>query len=292
VAGEPGSYVPVARTWRDGDQVEVRLPMSLRTEALPGAPDTVAILYGPIVLAGELGSQGLAGLSQYAKDQSDLLFVPDPEVPVLVHDGKDVLDRVLPVPGRPLTFETKGLARPHDVRLIPFYRLHHERYTVYWKRLTSVGFERYRADAAAVEARSRERERRTVDRVRPGDASEREHGLSGERTSTGGVPGGAWREAASGGWFAWRMRAAPGPTILSCRYWGSDFRNRAFDILVDGEKVATQRLENERPGEFLDVDYEVPAALTQGKSEVTVRFQAREGQTAGGVFGCRTLEAE
>jgi DUF1680 family protein len=293
VNGRAGSYVRIERTWRDGDQVDVRIPMSLRMEALPEATDIVAILYGPIVLAGELGNEGLAGLSEYAKDQSDLLFVPDPEVPALVHDGANLLDRIRPVEGKPLTFETQGLGRPRDVTLIPFYRLHHERYTVYWKRLTSAGFERHRADVAADANRRLARERRTLDRVRPGDAtSEQEHRLAGERTNAGGVPGGAWREAIPGGWFAWQMKVATGPTVLSCRYWGSDFRNRTFDILVDGEKVATQRLQNERPGEFLDFDYPIPEALTRGKGAVIVRFQPREDQTAGGVFGCTTLRAE
>jgi DUF1680 family protein len=293
VTGEPGSYVAVARTWTDGDRVDVRMPMSLRTEALPGAPDTVAILYGPIVLAGALGRDGLAGLSEYAKDQTDLLFVPDPEVPVFVSDDSNVLDRVRPVEGKPLTFETHGLGRPRDVTLIPFYRLHHQRYTVYWERLTPAGFERQRADAVAADNRRLARERRTIDRVRPGDAaSEQEHDLAGEHTSAGGVPGGAWREASPGGWFAWRMKMATGPTVLSCRFWGSDFRNRTFDILVDGERVATQRLENERPGEFLEVDYPIPEVLTRGKAAAVVRFQPREGQTAGGIFGCSTLQAE
>jgi len=233
-------------------------------------------------------------VSDYAKDQSDLLFLPDPEVPVLVRDGPNVLDRIRPVAGKPLTFETQGLGRPRDVTLIPFYRLHHQRYTVYWKSLTRAGFERQRAEAAAAERRRLARERRTVDRVRPGDApSEQEHGLSGERTSAGGVTGGAWREAGPAGWFEWRMKVATGgPTVLSCRYWGSDFRNRTFDILVDGEEVATQRLESERPGEFLEVDYPIPETLTRGKTAAVVRFRPHEGQTAGGVFGCSTLRAE
>src|SRR5208282_434598 len=32
----PSSYLALDRTWKEGDRVEVRLPMSLRIEALPG----------------------------------------------------------------------------------------------------------------------------------------------------------------------------------------------------------------------------------------------------------------
>ncbi len=46
--------------WRTGDIVEFHVPMSVRTEPLPGNPDIVAILYGPIVLTGRLGRKGFA----------------------------------------------------------------------------------------------------------------------------------------------------------------------------------------------------------------------------------------
>jgi len=35
--------------------------------------------------------------------------------------------------GNPFTFRTESIGRPRDVTLIPFYRLHHQRYTIYWK---------------------------------------------------------------------------------------------------------------------------------------------------------------
>jgi DUF1680 family protein len=46
------------RTWTPSDTVEVTLPMSPRTEPMPDDPDRVAVLYGPIVLAGTLGTEG------------------------------------------------------------------------------------------------------------------------------------------------------------------------------------------------------------------------------------------
>ena len=55
-------------------------------------------------------------------------------MPVLVGTAADILAGIEPVAGRPLTFKTKGIGQPRDVELIPFYRLHHQRYTVYWQR--------------------------------------------------------------------------------------------------------------------------------------------------------------
>jgi len=49
-----GSYIEVARTWRNGDRVELQLDMRVEVEPLPAAPDIVAFTYGPLVLAGAL----------------------------------------------------------------------------------------------------------------------------------------------------------------------------------------------------------------------------------------------
>jgi hypothetical protein len=78
---------------------------------------------------------------------------------------------------------------------------------------------------------------------------------------------------------------------LHCTYWGSD-GGRVFDILVDGTKIATQKLAQNKPGEFFDVEYAIGASLTEGKESVVVRFAAHPGSTAGGLFGCATLKPE
>ncbi|MES2222026.1 MAG: hypothetical protein V4587_13800, partial [Acidobacteriota bacterium] len=47
----PGQFAAVTRTWKDGDRVELELPLVSRLEAIdPRHPNTVAILRGPLVL--------------------------------------------------------------------------------------------------------------------------------------------------------------------------------------------------------------------------------------------------
>lgn len=289
--GRPGSYVTLDREWRNGDRVEIRLPRSLRIETMPDDPSVLALLCGPVVLAGELGREGIEGLNFYARGQADHHRVPTPEVPVFVGDPKSIPDRVEPVPGQPLTFRTKGLARPSDVTLVPFFRMHYQRYTVYWKLLSETEWEALKARREAEDRARREREARRVDEVRIGEPpSETEHALQGERTESGEHLGRRWRHATAGGWFSYRLRVPPdGPAALSCTYWGSDV-GRVFDILADGEKLVTQRLQNERPNEFFDVEIPLPEQITKGKEHVTIRFQAHPGSIAGGVFGIRILK--
>ena len=132
---KPGSYIAIQRTWKSGDIVEVTLPMKLRTVPLPGSADTVAFVYGPIVMAGMLGTQGItpgADLVVNERTIGDMLNDPV-EVPVLAADAAKLVDLIKPSGNAPLTFTTSGLGRPRDVTLIPYYRVAHERYTLYWK---------------------------------------------------------------------------------------------------------------------------------------------------------------
>ena len=48
-------YIRLNRVWKDGDTVEVTLPKTLHIEPMPDNKRQVAILWGPLVLAGDLG---------------------------------------------------------------------------------------------------------------------------------------------------------------------------------------------------------------------------------------------
>jgi DUF1680 family protein len=137
VASDPASYLTLDRTWHDGDKIEYHLPMALHVEPLPNDPSTVSLLYGPLVLAGDMGADGLPPNGQEAKNQGDFNKVPDPPAPVIACPAQDVLSHIQRVPGSPLAFKTVGLLKPADLALVPFYRLHHERYSVYWQMDTA-----------------------------------------------------------------------------------------------------------------------------------------------------------
>lgn len=286
----PGSYITVEREWKTGDTVEVRLPMSLRMEAMPDDSKTVALLYGPIVLAGDLGGEGLQGVKRYGPSAPPLGRVKPIEVPAFVGDVKDVLAKVRPMANAPLTFHTAGLARPREVVLLPFYKVAEPRYTVYWKVYSPAEWEKRKADVAAAEAHRQEVERRTVDAVNLDvPQSERDHNFQGEGTIEGDFDGRRWR-AARNGWFSYDLKiSGDKPVTLVCTYRGSEGRRRAFDVLVDGEKIAAVTLEN-HPGELFDFEYPLPERLTRGKQRVRVRFQALPDSFAGSVFDVRLMQ--
>jgi DUF1680 family protein len=133
VASAPESYLTLERTWHDGDEIEYRMPLTLHVEPLPGDPTTVSLLYGPVVLAGDMGTDGLPANGQQAKQPGDLNKVPDPPAPMFACATGEILSHVQHTPGKGLTFMTHGLVKPADLPLIPFYQVHHDRYTVYWQ---------------------------------------------------------------------------------------------------------------------------------------------------------------
>ncbi|MCF7673762.1 MAG: glycoside hydrolase family 127 protein [Akkermansiaceae bacterium] len=279
---KPSSYVEIRRTWKSGDRVEMKFPMSLRTEAMPDNPKRIGIFYGPTLLAAKLGA---ADESATAKSG---------EVPVVVVDGKPVSQWVKPVAISKLNFKTSGVGRPHDVELAPFFAIHDRRYTVFLDVFTAADWMRREAGILADREREARLKARTVDVLRTGEQQpEKDHNLQGEHTGSGDSGGRKWRHATDGGWFSFEMKVDPAmPGELQLTYWGGETGNRNFDILVDGRKIASQRLQQDKPGEFFDVIYPLPTELTRGRSAVTVRLQAQPGAWAGGLFGAKTLRRE
>ena len=132
VESSPESYLTLSRQWKDGDKITVRLPMSLHLRPARDKKDLVTIMYGPSVLAGELGSEGMP--KDVSSNQSAHSGAQDPPVPVLLVDPSKPLSSWLKqVPGETLRFKTVGVGKPNDVTLIPISDLHHQRYTVYWE---------------------------------------------------------------------------------------------------------------------------------------------------------------
>ncbi|MCL4194426.1 MAG: glycoside hydrolase family 127 protein, partial [Thermoguttaceae bacterium] len=297
VAADASGYLKIERTWADGDRVEVETHLRLWSWPMPDDPTLLTVMYGPLVLAGKLDGEEIPKELVYAENNwfefpaGKIASAPD-----IVTEHPDPAAWVEPLPDQPLTFRTKGVGRPHDVTLVPYHRLWNQRYAVYWRVLPEDQWQRREAKRKAREAAEAARQeafrRRLIDRVVPGDpASEKQHALEGESMAAGPHLNRTWRHAADG-WFSYRLKVLPDrPVVLSATYWGSDSGRRTFDILVDGQKIATQTLANNAPDKFFDVEYPVPQNLTQGRQTVTVRFQAQPGSIAGGLFDLMTLRA-
>jgi len=292
--GPAGSYVRLERKWKTGDTVALVLPKTLRLEPLPDNPDRAAIMWGPLVLAGDLGPIP----PRQPRDETVATAATAaqwPATPVLVTAEASLDAWIQPAAGRPGVFRTVGAGRDRDVDLVPFYRLHRRVYAAYWDILTPGKWaERAAAIKAAEEAR-RKLESATVAFAQPGQMqSERDFNQQGGKTSPVQLRGRYGRRAVD--WFSFDLGVDPSaPMSLIVTYSRDERADRAFAVLVDGRKVGDERIARRSPQEeevFFDVAYPVPAEAVAGKRKVTVRFEGMDGLETASVFGIRIVRTE
>jgi hypothetical protein len=279
---KPGSYVDIRRTWKTGDTITIALPKALTLDRLRDDPRRAAVLWGPLVLAGDLGPQP----RRPADGDGDGPPAATTPSPVLVTE-RPVGDWVKPVAGQPGSFRTTGVGA--EVTLAPFYRTHRRIYTGYWDLLTHAeNVERLEAIEAEGE-RVRRLEAATIVYLAPTDATiERAHNQRGAETSivrTDGRPG---RRATR--WFSYDL-PLPGPTpsALVVTYNRDNRRARSFEILVDGQRLAEEKFPFDSESRFFDREYALPASLIEGKSHITIRFQATGTNEIAPVYGLRVI---
>lgn len=142
-ATKPSSYFPLVRSWRSGDVVEIILPMRTRLEQLPHAPEYVAFMHGPVLLAAKTGTDSLTGLladdSRWGHIASGPMLSLD-TAPVIVGKGRPgIAEKLVPVEGKPLTFTAPGLNFINPIAKLefePFYKVHDSRYMIYFATKT------------------------------------------------------------------------------------------------------------------------------------------------------------
>jgi uncharacterized protein len=262
-------YLRLRRSWKTGDVIRLVLPRTLRMEPTPDDSGTVAMLFGPLVLAGDLGP---------ATERWDGL------APVLV--GNDISRGIVPT-AEPAVFRTQSLVHPTDLALRPFTFQHDNNTAVYFRCFTETDWQQEQVKFKAEQARSRELDARSADVVRLGDAdAEHNHSLESKISYPVVYRGRAGRDARSGGFFECTMKARAGALILQATYWGEE-RDRRFTILVDGITVAREQLSGAGPSDFIERDYSIPTALTNAKAVLRIRFEPETGFSAGPVFGLR-----
>ena len=280
------SYVKINRVWRRGDTVELNLPKALRTEPLPDNPSRMAFLWGPLVLAGDLGAE---------VHQDDEENMPAPSAPALVAAKEPVGQWLKPEAGKPGWFKTSGVGLSQDIEFAPFFELPRRKYAVYWDVFTPEEWSKRSAIYKAEQEKQQKLQAATIAFAQPGEMqSERDFSEQGEDSAPLLWRG---RHGRGGkGWFSFDMPVVNSrPIALWVTFGGDRWRESTLDILVDGKKIGDHVEPHRSPDQekqFVDVSYVIPRELIAGKSKVTVRFQARDGNEIGAIFGVRTVRGD
>lgn len=295
LGSQPSSYVTLEREWRNGDEIELKLPMRVSVEPLKNLEDYAAILYGPILLAAVTDRDDLDGLVAGVGRMDHIAsgaMRPLDEAPMLVCEQENLPNLVERTNASQLEFAIGDAIRPErfaDLKLVPFYRVHDARYMLYWRRATPDEYQRVLAEQRAAEAQRIALDQLTIDRVAPGEQqSEVEHGYRGESASTG-----VWRDRKyrhADGWFSYTLDAkAERDVALRVTYFGADHRH--FDILVNDELLEEVRLNAPDPDRFIERDYPIQSRLLDASKgdKLSIKFAAKPGSMAGGIYEVRLL---
>ena len=289
----PSSYVTLERTWKAGDTIDLTIPKSLRLEPTDD-PSVAAVMWGPLVLAGDLGPR---------REREERGTTPRPTPVALVAAERPIEQWVTPTGEREGNFRALKVGRPlstpnelpSDVPLAPFYRTQERTYSVYFDVLTAQQFDARVAALAADAERQRRLELATVALIQPGDAAqeqkanyhsepaERPITRTNNRTGRGG-PGAFWLdvpvESGVDQSLVITYHNDLGLPVLT-----------SFDVQVDGSLLG-HYVPNRTATGFWSETYVLPPALVAGKSKVTVRFQAVPDSRIAPVYELRVVRAK
>jgi DUF1680 family protein len=94
----PGQYVTIDRQWKNGDRIEVAMPMTFRAEPTIDDPAVHAIYYGPTLLAVQAGPVG----DTFETGLIDVSLYKNYKL------NGDFAAAMTPIPGKPLHFTSNG----------------------------------------------------------------------------------------------------------------------------------------------------------------------------------------
>ena len=295
-------YISINRNWQANDRIDIKIPMNVHVYASKEDNNKIAFMYGPIVLAGDLGYENFPE-TDILEDHLKLNNYPGIVVPTIVSDERYPSKLISPIDLNKLIFETESVGQPENIKLIliPFYKLHHERYTIYWTRMTE---EQYKLTDLTSLNYQEKLEEITIDLVNPNEQqSEIEHKLISNNSKSDYLSEceKGWRECVGKGEFSYEMEIDYSKEIYLCvTYWGSDGEifidgktlKREFKIYVEDNLIVEEILNENKPYALFDKFYSVRKEIIENKNKIRVRFSSEAEQIAGRIFGVRIIDSK
>lgn len=303
---EPSSYVAVERKWKNGDVIEINLPMRTIIEPLQNEEEYLAVKRGPIVLAARTSQEHLDGLisndGRWAHIASGPL-TPLAETPIMIGGREEICEKLIsmkPVAGKPLHYIVSGLfdeSRYPSVELEPFFSLHDSRYAIYFLTLGKNDYDAMLEKIRLEEEAMLAIDRRTVDKVTPGEQQpEVDHRMQQTNSQTGNQENKPYRTVRRDGTFSYELAVGGNSGLnLGVAYWDNEDGRmpRALEIQIDGETLVVEKdFPNGKEEKSVLKEYRIPSEMTAGKEYVRVSFRAADGGMAARIFDVRLLKAD
>lgn len=269
-----GSMICLNRKWKKGDKIEIDLPMSLYTTAMPDNADRRAVFYGPSLLAGVFGTE--------ERRMGD--------IPVFVNEEKNIVDHIKRTTETPLRFVTLPEGGVGRVTMMPFYQVYDQYQTVYWDVYSPAEWDVVEAKRNAELEHIAELDKRTLDYIVLGEMQpERDHNLDGENTRFGESFLRKYRYTYENGWFAFDMKTGGETTTrLLLTYYGGDSREYTFDVVIDRWTQPISLVDQTKG--FVEHTIDLPEEVTKGKNEIRIMFRSDEKNRVPNLYNCRLMK--
>jgi DUF1680 family protein len=130
----PGSYLAIRNVWQDGDTITLTLPMKLQQETLVGDNTIAAPLYGPLVLAADLGAGPTNGPMRIVHGRPTTpkdLPASAPLPKSAAREDEDASRWIHVESQQDLRFTADGTNAKYPLR--PMCEISDQRYSVYWQ---------------------------------------------------------------------------------------------------------------------------------------------------------------
>ncbi|UAY57033.1 glycoside hydrolase family 127 protein [Arachidicoccus terrestris] len=293
----PG-YIALNRNWKDGDEIELTLPMNTRLVALPDKSDWSCFMHGPVVLAAVTDTSNMSGLEGDGGRFDHIAGGPLYELskaPLLVVDSNSLHDRVnsmvKAIDKSTMTFDAAPLiAQPKykHLKLIPFFKLNNARYMIYWPVAQPGQVAKRIAQLESEDAKSLPLEKRTVDQVTPGEQQpEKDHLMQSENAETGLFKERHWRTPGSG-FFSYQLKMDPTVRFLRITFYGTNQAIKAM-ISINGTNLEAAKPIREKKDDLYWVDYPISEALRL-KPAVEVKFKGTDDNHPVRIFDVRLIK--
>lgn len=237
----------------------VNLPMNLHTRRTRDRSGNFSILYGPLVLAADMGKRAMP--NDTVDNQLVYMNSPAQKISAITADPLAPQDWIEVLDKENLTFATKESAAENGTSytLKPFYDIHHTRYSVY-----------FNASNLAEDEREAKYESITVDFVEPGrQQSEVEHRFKNEATEMGYIPevDRSYRKIMSGeGFISYRMKfdnTNKNKIVLTT--YSKDAGT--IKVYIDDTELSSVTLAGTDGEKLTDTQIEVPAKIIKEKAK-------------------------
>ena len=279
-------YVSITKLWKKGDTLDISLDMNMHTYISREDKNKVCFMYGPLVLAGALGRENFPE-TDILEDHLKLNHYKGINVPIIISEDNNLLNNIKKKKDKILEFELdcNNEYTKNKVKLIPFYNIHHERYTIYFTKMTKEEYES--KDYLSYEELL---ENITIDKINFNEQQmEIEHKLNFKNSISeySLEYGRGYREARDKGYFSFILDKGKEEDVYLCLSNLEIEEDRAFTLYVEDEMLIKEDLKSEGQPILSNSFYSIPREIIKNKEKIEVKIESEEKLSTGKIFSIR-----